>query len=168
MFKSSFAPSHPLINHSSSFSTIPLSTVKEADCYWKNKELKETVKRLKVTFSSKGGVGELQLRSHWKAGEEFRKGSVAENVQVPATMEHLFPKGRVFILPSFFHMLLKLQRRKQRFVLIFRTFGVDWSEIQQEMELFCTGEHPFYPFARFDGSSGTVRTFFVPASSIFF
>ena len=58
----------------------------------------------------------------------------------------------VGVVPAFFQLLLELQRRRRRFLLVFRTFGEDLAAIAREVNAFCTGQHPCYPSARLDGS----------------
>lgn len=38
--------------------------------------------------------------------------------------------------------------------MVFRTFGTDLPDIVEELNLFCTGNHPLYPGVRMDGSDG--------------
>jgi hypothetical protein len=73
----------------------------------------------------------------------------------------LFYGGKVFIIPSFFKLILNLRKQKREFAIVFRTFGSDGTEIELEFNRFCEGTHPCYngkngtPLARFDGSKGT-------------
>eukprot|EP00457_Paulinella_chromatophora_P008077 gb/GEZN01008104.1/.p1 GENE.gb/GEZN01008104.1/~~gb/GEZN01008104.1/.p1 ORF type:complete len:257 (-),score=37.99 gb/GEZN01008104.1/:61-831(-) len=56
----------------------------------------------------------------------------------------------------FFQFLHYLQDEKRDFAIIFRTFGDDFAEVAEEVNLFCEGKHPVYPKARCDGSVGTL------------
>ena len=59
------------------------------------------------------------------------------------------------LLPGFFELLLELQRRRRKFLLVFRTFGQDLLQVARELNAFCEGRHPLYPNARFDGSAAS-------------
>ena len=61
----------------------------------------------------------------------------------------------MFIIPAFFELLLHLQKHAVRFDLTFRTFGSDLPEVIREFNAFCSGHHPLYPHALFDGREGT-------------
>ena len=65
-------------------------------------------------------------------------------------------EGYHFIIPAFFELLLHLQKQGRDFAIVFRTFGSDIPEVAAELNLFCTGQHPCYPHARFDGTNGTM------------
>lgn len=73
------------------------------------------------------------------------------------------------ILPSFFELLLYLQRQQRHFTIVFRTFGSDLADVADELNLFCTGQHPLYPGVRMDGSDGfnDLRLKFPEHSGIF-
>ena len=67
----------------------------------------------------------------------------------------VFSRGMYHIVPSFFHMVLSLERQHRDFVIVFRTFGDDIPRVILEWNMFCTGTHPLYPHVRLDGSDGT-------------
>lgn len=52
------------------------------------------------------------------------------------------------ILPSFFHTLATLQKNKQPYTLVLRTFGSDLGDIAESLTEFATGGHPDYPTFR--------------------
>ena len=70
-----------------------------------------------------------------------------------AQLSSTLSDGYHFLLPSFFRLLAQLREQRREFAVCFRTFGVDIPEVAAEMNLFCAGQHPCYPNARFDGRS---------------
>jgi len=52
------------------------------------------------------------------------------------------------VLPSFFNLLLHLQKEKREFSLTFRTFGTELEQVAMELNMFCNGHHPLFPDAR--------------------
>ena len=47
------------------------------------------------------------------------------------------------IIPSFFHMIIELNQRKDiNYKIIFRTFGRDINTVAEELNEFCCGNHP--------------------------
>ena len=50
--------------------------------------------------------------------------------------------------------MLELQAQGRDFAIVFRTFGLDLEDtVLQEFNAFCTGKHPLFPTARFDGTT---------------
>ena len=82
----------------------------------------------------------------------------------------MFPNNVRRILPSFFELLLHLQRQRRHFTVVFRTFGSDLPDVIEELNAFCTGQHPLYPGVLMDGSDGlTDLRLSIPGSSgVFF
>lgn len=58
----------------------------------------------------------------------------------------------VFIIPSFFELLLSLRQAERSFCLVFRTFGEDLQDIGTELNAFCEGRHPCWPGIHLDGT----------------
>jgi hypothetical protein len=48
------------------------------------------------------------------------------------------------ILPSFVHLISKLDEMNVDFTLVFRTFGIDIPRVAEEFNLICEGKHPFF------------------------
>lgn len=134
---------------------VPTGTKEEkAKTLAANKALKKEKKVLKKNFTSKGQPGETftrfaeLLKGHLRIPEHLQKACKAS----PLTELH---QGNVFILPSFFYMMRKLQTRKRKFSIVLRTFGLDGKKVSQEFNAFCTGQHPMYPGVHFDGTNGS-------------
>jgi hypothetical protein len=92
-----------------------------------------------------------------RAGEMFRGvfDALQQQLQQPlAERTSFFANGQRRILPSFFELLLTLQKSGRCFTIVFRTFGTDLRDVIAEMNMFATGKHPSYPGVRLDGSDG--------------
>ena len=54
--------------------------------------------------------------------------------QVLENLRHLFADGNSFILPSFYELIFYLQKINKKFSLLIRTFGIDHSTVNQELQ----------------------------------
>ena len=127
------------------------------------KVTKKTRVRLKTRFTEPGQPGEI-YRAHYD--RLIQALALPPNVELPHAPQAI-GKGRHFLLPSFFELVLALERAGRDFAIAFRTFGVDLPEVAAEWNSFCMGEHPCYPGVRMDGTSlsGIDRTLSLPLSS---
>jgi hypothetical protein len=118
---------------------------------------------LKTRFTEPGQPGESFRPAYERLLQAL---SLPPNVELPHAPEAI-GKGRRFLLPCFFELVLALDRAGRDFSIVFRTFGVDLPEVAQEWNSFCTGVHPCYPGVRLDGSSsrGIDRTLSLPENS---
>lgn len=66
-----------------------------------------------------------------------------------------FEDGSRRVLPSFFELLLHLDRTGREFTIVFRTFGTDITDVIEEVNLFATGQHPSYPGVQLSGQGRT-------------
>lgn len=74
--------------------------------------------------------------------------------------------GAVFIIPSFFELLIHLKRTERSFTLVFRTFGEDLHDVIDELNAFCEGRHYMSPpDVRLDGSDGEPDYRVLPADT---
>lgn len=86
----------------------------------------------------------------------------AEDLKV---MQRVFKGGRMFLIPSFYRMILALRKAKREFAIIFHTFEDELPDVIDEFNLFCKGVHPLYngkhgnPLVRFDGKNRTKDMF---------
>ncbi len=110
---------------------------------------KTTRVHLKTRFTEPGQPGEI-YRPHYD--RLLQALSLPPNVELPHAPQAI-GKGRCFLLPCFFELVLALERAGRDFSIVFRTFGVDLPEVAREWNSFCTGGHPCYPGVRLDGSS---------------
>lgn len=53
--------------------------------------------------------------------------------------------------------MIELQKQGRLFVIIFRTFGKDFSDLSFEFNSFCEGKHPLYKDIYFDGTHNSHR-----------
>lgn len=127
------------------------------------KVTKKTRVHLKTRFTDPGQPGELYRPRYDHLIQAL---ALPPNIELPHAPEAV-GKGRHFLLPSFFELVLSLERAGRDFSIVFRTFGVDLPEVAAEWNSFCTGQHPCYPGVHLDGtsSSGIDRTLRLPQSS---
>ncbi|CAE7298364.1 DRP4C, partial [Symbiodinium sp. CCMP2456] len=85
---------------------------------------KEMQKLLQVT------IKKMQLRP------EVRKSKEAEGAGLLGPTFNMFP--------ALFHMVVKLQKERRPFAILFRSFGADHEKIQQEWNAFCELRHPIF------------------------
>lgn len=117
-----------------------------------NAAKKAQAAKLKTHFTEPGQIGEQfhgdfeNLMSYLEVPPEVKK----------LDDHNIFKDGRYAILPSFFHLLVHLQKEQRDFSITFRTFGTEIEEVAREFNLFCEGKHPLFPHARADGSEGTL------------
>jgi hypothetical protein len=109
----------------------------------KQKKLSSEVKRL---FTSEGQPG-------FPWAHDFAH--LIEALTIPRTEEVFYKKGKVFIVPAFFHLLRHLLDLKWGFSLTIRTFGSDMLDVAEELNMFCTGRHPSFLGYRADGTAGS-------------
>jgi hypothetical protein len=76
-------------------------------------------------------------------------------VQPPAEQTDFFADGSRRILPSFFELLLHLDRTGRDFTVVFRTFGTDITDVVEEVNMFASGTHPSYPGVQLAGQGRT-------------
>lgn len=117
-----------------------------------NAAKKAQTTKLKTHFTEPGQLGE-QFRADFH--------NVMSHLELPPEAKavsdpHFFHDGRCFVLPSFFHFLLHLQKEQRNFSLTFRTFGTEIEKVASELNMFCEGKHPLFPHARADGTNGTL------------
>lgn len=103
---------------------------------------------LKTRFTDPGSPGE-RYRAHFD--QLMQALTLPPNITLPDAPAAIGP-GRHFMLPSFFEVVLALERAGRDFSIVFRTFGVDLPDVATEWNSFCTGNHPCYPGIRMDGS----------------
>eukprot|EP01080_Neovahlkampfia_damariscottae_P006115 gene6115-10122_t len=126
---------YPHPKHDKSISKNEVNTI--------NKALDRKNDAAKNRFTEKGFPGE-KLRKFYD--------ELLEKLTLKETKND---KKYVFILPTFFKMILDLIKDKIEFSLVIRTFGIDIDEIAEELNLFCEGKHPNYPNVKFNGENGT-------------
>lgn len=102
---------------------------------------KEELRTLKAAFVSPGSPGESL---HGVYEELQQKLTLPPGVVLPDPPPAVGP-NRVFILPSFFHLLIHLEEQGRDFRVVFRTFGIDLPHVVKEFNCFCRGEHPLFP-----------------------
>ncbi|CAG9326290.1 unnamed protein product [Blepharisma stoltei] len=98
--------------------------------------------------------------------EEEKKEEDTEEKKIVITDEEdrdiikqLFYGGKWLLIPSFYRMIQELKKSKREFSIVFRTFGSELSNVIDEFNLFCKGNHPLFngkhgtPRLRFDGKS---------------
>ncbi|KAK9820202.1 hypothetical protein WJX72_007430 [[Myrmecia] bisecta] len=115
----------------------------EADA--QNTQIKNRRQHLKRQFTELGQPGEMfrGVFTRLKAALAQPEGCCSCR---------LFASGERRILPSFFKLLMHLHDLDREFSIIFRSFGSDIADVVEEMNMFCTGQHPCYPQVRMDGS----------------
>lgn len=113
----------------------------------KNKKIR---KELRKTFTDPSNPG-----AHLKPDYHH----LLDCLTLPSEIAHTAPAYDVgletkyhFILPSFFNLILHLEREKRSFSIILRTFGQDIHQIAKEFNGFCQGKHPMYPTTLLDGT----------------
>eukprot|EP00603_Paraphysomonas_imperforata_P008786 CAMPEP_0114427126 /NCGR_PEP_ID=MMETSP0103-20121206/8173_1 /TAXON_ID=37642 ORGANISM="Paraphysomonas imperforata, Strain PA2" /NCGR_SAMPLE_ID=MMETSP0103 /ASSEMBLY_ACC=CAM_ASM_000201 /LENGTH=322 /DNA_ID=CAMNT_0001596149 /DNA_START=1601 /DNA_END=2569 /DNA_ORIENTATION=+ len=85
---------------------------------------REERKKIKTHFTEPGHIGEV-CREHY--------------LKLMKKMESLPPTQ--LVMPSFFHLVIELERRKLDFGIVFRTFGSDCEDIVKEFNEFCRAPH---------------------------
>lgn len=104
------------------------SEAKDNFCITRDKK-----KTLKETFTHRDCVGETCKDAYHK---------LLSALQYECTEDSNKIKHH-HIIPSFFHMLAELTKRRDiMFKIIFRTFGNDISSVADDLNLFCEGRHP--------------------------
>ena len=117
----------------------------------KNKKIRKE-KRGTFTSDNQPGVG---LRSQYtQLQDKLRLPSYL--IGTPAATDIGLTTAYHFILPSFFALLVNLQKRGRTFHLILRTFGQDIEAVAVEFNAFCTGNHPLFPHVHMDGKEGSI------------
>lgn len=103
-------------------------------------------------FTAKGHAGEALRSSFERLLAAVQAIFPPPSAAQPAVGDP--PKAISFnIVPAFYEMMIQLQAEEHDFAIVFRTFGDDLPEVvMPEFNEFCSGRHPRYPTARFDGS----------------
>ena len=152
---------------------FPLQTEKEESNKAKraenNLEIKKNKRKLRRSLISEDSEGDLKkLYGKFQKIEESAKLS---HFNIPKKeFPDYFDSGYVNIVPSFFYMMINLQKQNREFSIIFRTFGSDLEEISKEFNDFCNGIHPLFngengrPLAQFNGKDGT-KNYLIDTSS---
>ena len=104
-------------------------------------------KELACTFTDDGHIGN-SCRHYYDNILDALK--IKSTVDIPKDCEYL-QNGCYHILPSFFELLIYLNQNHINYKLIFRTFGSDVKNIENEYNLFCDNHHPIFPLP--DGMS---------------
>lgn len=125
----------------------PVGASKE-ECF----EMKTRRKKLKTTFTDPGQPGEV-LRSEYD--KMLSKMKVSNAVKNSKAAKELHIGEYHHLLPSFFCCIQELAKRGRDFRIVFRTFGIDLENVQDEWNAFCNGVHPGYPGVCFNGENGT-------------
>lgn len=118
------------------------------------KELSSYTEWLEKTYPGSGNKKRrMQLAAAFTSpgepGEHFKRHAE----KLAAQLKN--PDGsRVFIITSFFELLVHLKREQRSFTVCFRSFGEDLLSVLEEFNSFCEGRHPRYPKVRMDGSDG--------------
>jgi len=133
-----------------------------------NEGIKAMRRKMKITFTNQGQPGESFAR-HYEELLQALSISQEDKVRLAAEFEkqpsdpslsrlvaRLHADGTVFLLPSFFKLLLHLQHTKRDFALSLRTFGIDAAHAADEITAFASGTHPCYPGVAMDGRDGDV------------
>lgn len=104
-------------------------------------------KALKASFAESGGIGE-HYNSYLSAMKEKLK--IEPTTSSASSSLACLNEGYHFILPSFIKFLRYLTSSylTDRFDcrIIFRTFGSDIADVATELNSFCHGSHPIFPF----------------------
>jgi len=116
-----------------------------------NQTRKTNGSKLKTTFTEPGCVGE-RFRPHYD--NLMSRLELSPQAKIQADRD-IFKGGQCFMLPSFFHLILHLQKEKREFSIAFRSFGTEVNDVAKEFNLFCEGKHPLFPRARADGTQET-------------
>lgn len=118
--------------------------------YKKNQELKKIRETEFLTFLDKGQPGEelhqafLDILKKIKIPKNIMEEINNKNSSFPSFYKDLYMNGNIFIFPSFFRVMVELEKKNRNFVLIFRTFGYDFDDVIKEYNSFCEGKHPFF------------------------
>jgi hypothetical protein len=100
-------------------------------------------KSLKTKFTESGQIGET-FSTYFQCLKEALTIPQCHLEGIDLTEKPYLSEGFYFIVPSFFHLLIKLIASDVDFVVIFRTFGVDIADVACEYNDFCDGKHPIH------------------------
>lgn len=97
-------------------------------------------KILKSTFVDEGSIGYcfLDQLQYYKSYLSFHPSFIND---VPKYCKD----GNYHIVPAFFSTINYLLEENIDFKIIFRTFGIDGSNVIDEYNLFCENKHPLFP-----------------------
>ena len=125
-----------------------------------NLAMKRERSRRQATFTDLGQPGERYRSDLEKLLKQmsFQPGSAAAAhaatlaAELSATKESkdlaaTWASGRYFLLPSFLRLLLHIDAHEElrsRVFLVFRTFGADLLEVEQELRILSEGRHPLF------------------------
>eukprot|EP01038_Epipyxis_sp_PR26KG_P005478 gene5478-7584_t len=111
---------------------------------------KKERKHLKTTFTEMGCIGESFREYYYNLQS-------ALNLQYNSidNSNNIENKTQFSLLLSFLKLIDFLTDKSINFRIIFRTFGIDISNVAEEFNLFCEGNHPVLkPKYKLDGSDG--------------
>ena len=118
-----------------------------------NLKIKKEWEEICQYFFDKGQPGELLYPKYI---EIIKKIKISEkdmiNIEKNENFKKLYENNFRFIFPSFFQLMIDLQKKGRLFTIIFRTFGQDYSDLLLEFNSFCEGKHPLYKDIYFDGT----------------
>ena len=118
-----------------------------------NLNIKREWEKVCDKFFDKGQPGESLYQKYI---EVVNKLKLSEDdiikVEKNEKFKQLYENNYRFIFPSFFNLMIELQKQERSFIIIFRTFGKDYSDLSLEFNSFCEGKHPLYKDIYFDGT----------------
>ena len=133
-----------------------------------NEEIKKSQNEYFQKFLNKGQPGEKlifqfeEIKNKLKIPENILNEVNKENSIYPSFYKQLYQDGYMFIIPSFFKLLIYLINNNRLFIIIFRTFGKDFDNVIKEYNSFCEGNHPIfngqnenYPKIYLNGENGS-------------
>ena len=118
-----------------------------------NLQIKKEWEKICDKFFDKGEPGEslyskfVEIMNSQKLSEEDLK-----IIEKNKNFQNFYENNFRFIFPSLFNLMIELQKRRKKFIIIFRTFGQDFDDLSLEFNSFCEGKHPLYKNIYFDGS----------------
>jgi len=122
-----------------------------------NKTQKKFRKGLHGTFTNQDQPGHsvrpllMRLLSKMTMQTEVQREAAAElatTVLEPGLLADTWKRGRHFLLPSFLHLLCKIQSDEtlmKKVRIVYRTFGTDLPYVKQELDIMAQGKHPLFP-----------------------
>ena len=106
-------------------------------------------RRIKRGFTDSGGMGHCFLPYQEQLAEALKFEGVTRTDKQPDYLS----AGCYHIIPSFFRLVEFLAEKNINFNILFRTFGNDITNVCEEFNMFCAGQHPAYlPSRRLDGT----------------
>ena len=118
-----------------------------------NLNIKKEWEKICEKFFDKGQPGESLYPKYL---EIYNKQKIPQsqlaNIEKDEKFKNFYENNFRFIFPSLFQMMIDLKNQGRKFILIFRTFGKDFSDLSFEFNSFCEGKHPLYKDIYFDGT----------------